>query len=70
MLRGKVNGAQIVPDHPVSLGIRDQEIPLSPLLAHTSTTARCKSFISTHMAFDPRGRGTIFFERAFCVEGG
>ena len=36
--------------------------PLSPLLAHTSTTDRCKSFISIHIAKQGGVGGTSFFE--------
>jgi hypothetical protein len=35
--------------------------PLSPLLAHTCTPDRRKSFISTHITNDPRGGGLLNF---------
>jgi hypothetical protein len=46
---------------PSRVALHDQEISLSPLLAHTCTVERRKSFISTHIACDPRGGGTVFF---------
>ena len=43
-------------------GMAPTIFPLSPLLAHTSTRERCKSFISTHIA-KRGGVGYDFFQK-------
>src|ERR1700678_501355 len=50
---------------PSRVAPRDQKIPLSHLLAHTCTTDRRKSFISTHIANDP-GVGVRIFSKMCC----
>jgi len=42
-------------------GPNEFDFPLSPLLAHTCTPDRCKSFISTHITDDPPGVGVCWF---------
>jgi hypothetical protein len=40
----------------------ERKIPLSPLLAHTSTTDRCKSFICIHIAKQGGWGGRVFLK--------
>ena len=48
----------------------DTRAPVSPLLAHTCTSDRCKSFISTHIANDPRGGGHTHTRKKFDYDVG
>jgi hypothetical protein len=47
---------------PSRVALQNRNILLSPLFAHTCTVERRKSFISTHIAFDPGVGGTVFFK--------